>query len=98
MKSKFLIFYMRFIYNFQNIKHFWGILMRFKDIKWTKDIFGIYKHFFEELPNKFRIEGPILNFCKHVVHKNSVMSFKISGFVGFTEWIFNLGFIKLTGT
>ena len=27
---------------FQNIKHFWVVLMSFKDIKWMKDIFGIF--------------------------------------------------------
>ena len=42
-------------------------------------------------------EGDILNFYKHFIYRNVVMNLKISGFVGFTEWICNLDFIKITG-
>ena len=40
---------------FWNIKHFWVVLMRFKDTKWMKDKFGfVYQDFFLlELANKF---------------------------------------------
>ena len=45
MKDQFGIFYENFIYQntnkLQNIKHFWVVLMSFKDIKRMKDRFGI---------------------------------------------------------
>ena len=51
MKDKFGIFYEHFFIrtpkNFQDIKHFWMVLINFKDIKWMKGKFGIfYNNFF----------------------------------------------------
>ena len=50
MKDKYEIFNKQFIYKstkkFQNIKQFWVVLMSFKDIKWMKDIFEIFKSIF----------------------------------------------------
>ena len=57
-------------------------------------IFGWLFLHFKDLVN----EGKILNFYKHFICKNFVMNFKIPGFVGFTQRICNLDFIKVTGT
>ena len=70
--------------------------------------------FLQELPNKFHnskpswvaflhfedlvSEGQILNFYRHFIYDNFIMNFKISGFVGFAGWIYNLDSIKVTGT
>ena len=58
-----------------------------------KGIFGIfdflYIFFLQELPRKFHFQDlvneiKISNFYKHFIYKNFAMSYKISGFVGFT--------------
>ena len=43
-------------------------------------------------------EGHILNFYKHFIYKNFGINLKISGFVRFAGWFYNLDFIKVTGT
>ena len=51
---------------------------------------------FNELQGHKMNEGHISDFCKHFIYKNFVMNFKISGFVGFTGWICNLDFVKVS--
>ena len=56
------------------------------------NIFGWFRKLFQGNKDKFGF------FYKHFIHKNFIMNFKISGFVGFTGSVCNLHFVKVTAT